>query len=1808
MAELQVRVVVDRSGYDSSVSKINSRLKQLSSTPIKLRFEATGVDEVTKSALKLANAQARIAAAQAKSDAARAKEATANARATAATEARIAAEKRLQTQIEKNSVVGDQLRIQVEKTATASNRAAAEIAKTGRAAQDLAMQQEKTAQSANRVAAAQERTKQSVSAVAKEQEKTAQSANKLAAAQTSAASANEKSAQTAANAESAYSRLGVTLSNFVKIKAFQALSSGISGSVAEMKKLDSELVTVRKVADATQQQLEEISEGSYENAAKYGRNPSDYAAGVAEFNRAGYRETAEALAELSIKTQLVGDMNAKTANQFLLATDAAYKYKGSVTQLSTVLDGMNAIDNNFATSIEKIAAGLGKVAPIASQAHVGIDELSAAIGTITAVTQRSGEEAATALRALFLNIMGDTKTEIEDGATWTAGEIAGLRDLMKKYIPEIVAEADRLGKVINPMEAIGALSRAMSEGILTEQELVQQVSDIGGKLRSSQLLAIVQNWELYSEMLNTYKTAAGSADKEVEKMMDSWEAKGNRLNASFNKLMSHFFNAEIAKDGLDALRTAVEFLDSDFGHAVITAGMLAAGVAGVHTAATKLAKVFSNPLGATGWLSVATIALGAFVGIIDQIIVDYDELVEQSEKAQKTYEEEKAKLDAINTELETANTRIKELQDKGSLTFVEQQELDRLSAATKELEEQKKLQEEIVLMSQRESAYAAADVIDKYSDYDRGATAFSKKRYGFSLFGLVPDTKDLNQLVAAKELAQEMLRTSEDMGLAGKDVLLEYNSRMQDIRASAAATSTELDEFISQNKAYYDFISREENAGIRGREDIAFMDEYKKAMQMRKEISEFFFQEDFSKEYLPDYESAAKYVVDYMETLEKGGEEEQKIKDAFAELNEQIGDVQGYDTAIDRVQKLGQEYGLTAESVNTLIQAARLLATDKNGLGYIFFPEEMPSAVPTTANGSNTQPVQAAKEYSTLSGAISTARDRFVHLKEAMQEAEETGRVSEYTFAMLERLGVDLGNVLKDDLAGGFVVSKDAIREAGNETAELLKELTGSEFAFEEATQGAEDFADAVENAEKTLSDLRKELEEMGESGDPFREYRDSYEEVMQLLAEGRTGTNAFAALSRNLLSGDKVEEIGSDARQMGEFLNSELIAGLLGDEKSASELAQFMAENFEGVGASFEDIGGEVKATVTDWDAFSRSVGLSVDVLKSLFGYLDESSETMRDIGVDSSDASAKVSGLAQSIANAASGTVEIDVDSEDADTDIDNTAEKVDNLSKEHNVGFTASTREAERRINELQDAVDKITGKHDIAFAVTTVPHQANAYASGTRNATAGTSLVNENGPELIVSKTGAYIAADGRPALVNLGAGDTVYTSKETESILAGTRALHGAGASNADSGLAPSGGSSTSNSALAALVGALIGSASGSNSPITTIIVPTGGSQSGSGVSGGSGGGSGGGSQNDSTDWWRIVEDHYSDLLDGRNREIDRLEYEAELLRNDLEDLTRPLETQISQLERVNAQIDRRIELLEREREQMVKPLEDELEALKDAREEREAQVTLEEKQKAIEEARAALQNAQNERNIRYYNAEKGQWEWMADQKAVAEAEDALKKAEQDLADFEYDQQIAALDQQIEDIESAYDAEIEKLEGNGQRVDDAIYALEQQIEAAELAYQEAVRPLEDKIRELERILAAIEQEWADAEVPYNKPEGDLQEALANIGGTAAEIGAVNAVFEALAANNAIQVPTSPPDTMGSGFTALVNSGLMFGLAAERDYSAASYSKTSNVVTHDNSGAIYIGSLAIHGDPHTMTVSDLFAEAGIYVQQQ
>lgn len=450
-----------------------------------------------------------------------------------------------------------------------------------------------------------------------------------------------------------------------KIGKWQVLNATVAATIrtftdaiSTMKAVDDEMVTVRKVTGFTAEQMEKLRDRAYETASAYGEAADEYLNSVAAFARAGYGEQADALAELATKTKLVGDTNAETAQQFLLSVDAAYQYKGNIEALTKVLDGANEIDNKYATSIEKLAEGLGTVAPVAAQAHVGIDELTAAIGTITAVTQRSGSEAARAFRALVLNIVGDTKTEIDEGVTWTTGEIAGLKDVIREYAPAAYEAAKATGEVIDPMEAIGGLAQSMKDGLLTEQKLMEMVSDIGGKLRTSQLLALIQNWDMYQSMLKDYANAVGSADKEISNAMDSWTRKTNILKNEWTEFIQSMVSTDAVKGGLDVLIGTVEGLNTGLGRAAVTAGAVSLGLIGIQAAA-------KGATAAVAKLSAAGISMNPWILAIGAAVAGFGLLWDATEDTRKSIDELNTDISDNTEKLEENRRRLTEINELG---------------------------------------------------------------------------------------------------------------------------------------------------------------------------------------------------------------------------------------------------------------------------------------------------------------------------------------------------------------------------------------------------------------------------------------------------------------------------------------------------------------------------------------------------------------------------------------------------------------------------------------------------------------------------------------------------------------------------------------------------------------------------------------------------------------------------------------------------------------------------------------------------------------------------------------------------------------------------------------------------------------------------------------------------------------------------------------------------------------------------------------------------------------------------------------
>lgn len=131
---------------------------------------------------------------------------------------------------------------------------------------------------------------------------------------------------------------------FTIANAIMTITNYAKQSIGVLHEMDDIMTEISKTSDMSAESLKQLGETAFDAANKYGVTVQSYLTGVQEMSRAGYDEAAESMANLAILAQAAGDMTAQTAQDYLIATDAAYQLAGSEEKLSKILDGQNMIN------------------------------------------------------------------------------------------------------------------------------------------------------------------------------------------------------------------------------------------------------------------------------------------------------------------------------------------------------------------------------------------------------------------------------------------------------------------------------------------------------------------------------------------------------------------------------------------------------------------------------------------------------------------------------------------------------------------------------------------------------------------------------------------------------------------------------------------------------------------------------------------------------------------------------------------------------------------------------------------------------------------------------------------------------------------------------------------------------------------------------------------------------------------------------------------------------------------------------------------------------------------------------------------------------------------------------------------------------------------------------------------------------------------------------------------------------------------------------------------------------------------------
>lgn len=251
-------------------------------------------------------------------------------------------------------------------------------------------------------------------------------------------------------------------------------------AIGVMKEVDSELVNIQKVTNATAEEMKNLTKEAYAMATAYGRSPVEFLKSVTEFSRAGYGDISSELGELSLLTQNVGDVEEELADKFLISADAAWKYGGNVESLRDILDGFNELSNRTATTVDNLADGITVAGSVFAQAGLSAQDYAGIVGTATAKTQRDGNEMARAWRTILMNIRQIQGTDLETGEIIDSDSLANAEKTLNGIGISIREVVNGSNELRNPMTILNELADKWKDLNSVQQSAIQEA--LAGRL------------------------------------------------------------------------------------------------------------------------------------------------------------------------------------------------------------------------------------------------------------------------------------------------------------------------------------------------------------------------------------------------------------------------------------------------------------------------------------------------------------------------------------------------------------------------------------------------------------------------------------------------------------------------------------------------------------------------------------------------------------------------------------------------------------------------------------------------------------------------------------------------------------------------------------------------------------------------------------------------------------------------------------------------------------------------------------------------------------------------------------------------------------------------------------------------------------------------------------------------------------------------------------------------------------------------------------------------------------------------------
>lgn len=359
---------------------------------------------------------------------------------------------------------------------------------------------------------------------------------------------------------------------FVSGAAFYGSLRAIRGIVDAASDMESILIELRKVMDERRTDFGAMRKTILDTAQAYGLLTEEVGKLAIEFGRQGrtQKEIEQLLRPASLLMNVAEIKSAEDAVRYLTA--ATRQFGLEAKDAMNIVDVLNVVSNNFGTSAEGIAQAVARAGSVAHTTGITLEEMAGHVAALSEATGKSGEEIGTALKTIYSYLLRpQTVKTLEEMGFRVREDADSYRDLA-----DIIADiADKWNE-------------------LTEVEQYHLAQKAAGVRRISDFIALLRTHNRAVEATIVAMAAAGSAERENQKLLESYRKQVAQLKATVQELaitLGEGALLPVLRGVVNGTKEAIEVyqkLDPTLRQLIETVGLLAAGLKALNMASMAL--------------------------------------------------------------------------------------------------------------------------------------------------------------------------------------------------------------------------------------------------------------------------------------------------------------------------------------------------------------------------------------------------------------------------------------------------------------------------------------------------------------------------------------------------------------------------------------------------------------------------------------------------------------------------------------------------------------------------------------------------------------------------------------------------------------------------------------------------------------------------------------------------------------------------------------------------------------------------------------------------------------------------------------------------------------------------------------------------------------------------------------------------------------------------------------------------------------------------------------------------------------------